>query len=115
MRDIYAVGLPSILMQSISSILNGVMNQILISFNETAVAVYGIYFKVQSFIYMPVFGLTHGVMPIMGYNFGAAKRKRLLSALFWGSVIATLIMVVGVVILPVSRRWFWRSSMRPII
>ncbi len=97
-RDIYAVGLPSILMQSISSILNGVMNQILISFNETAVAVYGIYFKVQSFIYMPVFGLTHGVMPIMGYNFGAAKRKRLLSALFWGSVIATLIMVVGVVI-----------------
>lgn len=97
-RDIYAVSLPSILMQSISSILNGVMNQILISFNETAVAVYGIYFKVQSFIYMPVFGLTHGVMPIMGYNFGAAKRKRLLSALFWGSVIATLIMVVGVVI-----------------
>lgn len=97
-RDIYAVGLPSILMQSISSVLNGVMNQILISFNETAVAVYGIYFKVQSFIYMPVFGLTHGVMPIMGYNFGAAKRKRLLSALFWGSVIATLIMVVGVVI-----------------
>ena len=97
-RDIYAVGIPSILMQSISAILNGVMNQILISFNETAVAVYGIYFKVQSFIYMPVFGLTHGVMPIMGYNFGAAKRKRLLSALFWGSVIATLIMVVGVVI-----------------
>ena len=97
-RDIYAVGIPSILMQSISAILNGVMNQILISFNETAVAVYGIYFKVQSFIYMPVFGLTHGVMPIMGYNFGAAKRKRLLSALFWGCVIATLIMVVGVVI-----------------
>lgn len=97
-RDIYAVGLPSILMQSIGSVLNGVMNQILISFNETAVAVYGIYFKVQSFIYMPVFGLTHGVMPIMGYNFGAAKRKRLLSALFWGCVIATLIMVVGVVI-----------------
>lgn len=97
-RDIYAVGLPSILMQSIGSVLNGVMNQILISFNETAVAVYGIYFKVQSFIYMPVFGLTHGVMPIMGYNFGAAKRKRLLSALFWGSVIATLIMVVGVII-----------------
>jgi putative MATE family efflux protein len=97
-RDIYAVGLPSILMQSIGSVLNGVMNQILISFNETAVAVYGIYFKVQSFIYMPVFGLTHGVMPIMGYNFGAAKRKRLLSALFWGCVIATLIMVVGVII-----------------
>lgn len=97
-RDIYAVGAPSILMQSIGSILNAVMNQVLISFSETAVAVYGIYFKVQSFIYMPVFGLTQGVMPIMGYNFGAAKRKRVLSALFWGCVLAAGIMTCGVVL-----------------
>ena len=87
-RDIYAVGVPSIIMQSISSVLLVGLNAILIAFSEAAVSVLGVYYKLQSFVFMPVFGLTHGVMPIMGYNYGARKRDRLLSALKIGSVIA---------------------------
>lgn len=97
-RDIYAVGLPSMVMMSISSVLLTGMNFILIAFSETAVAVFGIYFKLQSFIFMPVFGLTQGIMPIMGYNYGAGNRKRLISALKIGSVIALIIMAIGTLI-----------------
>lgn len=97
-RDIYAVGVPSIIMQSISSVLLVGLNAILIAFSEAAVSVLGVYYKLQSFVFMPVFGLTHGVMPIMGYNYGARKRDRLLSALKIGSVIAFGIMVVGTIL-----------------
>ena len=101
-RDIYAVGIPSIIMQSISSVMTMGMNAILLGFdssvNTTAVAFFGIYFKVQSFVFMPVFGLTHGVMPIMGYNYGARNKKRLTSALLIGGVIALCIMVVGLIL-----------------
>lgn len=97
-KNIYAVGLPSIIMQAISSVMTIGMNAILISFTETAVAVFGVYFKLQSFIFMPVFGLTHGVMPIMGYNFGARKKKRLLLALKLGCIIALCIMAIGTLI-----------------
>jgi putative MATE family efflux protein len=94
-KNIYVVGFPSIIMQAIGSVMVMGMNLILIAFNDTAVAVFGIYFKLQSFIFMPVFGLNQGVMPIMGYNFGARKRQRLLSALKIGSVIALCIMAFG--------------------
>lgn len=97
-RDIYAVGFPSMIMQSIGSVLITIMNLILGGFNDTAIAVYGVYFKLQSFVFMPVFGLTHGVMPIMGYNFGAGNRKRLLSTLKIGCVIALMILGIGMVI-----------------
>ncbi len=97
-KSIYAVGFPSIIMQSIGSVMNVAMNAILISFTETAVAVFGVYFKLQSFIFMPVFGLTHGVMPIMGYNFGARNKERLLSALKIGCIIALIIMAVGTIV-----------------
>ncbi len=97
-KSIYAVGFPSIIMQSIGSVMNVAMNAILISFTETAVAVFGVYYKLQSFIFMPVFGLTHGVMPIMGYNFGARNKARLMSALKIGGIIALIIMTVGTVI-----------------
>ena len=83
-KSIYAVGFPSIIMQSIGSVMNVAMNAILISFTETAVAVFGVYYKLQSFIFMPVFGLTHGVM--------------LMSALKIGGIIALIIMAVGTVI-----------------
>ncbi len=96
--DIYAVGLPSIIMQSIGSVMTTALNSILIAFSQSAVSVFGIYFKLQSFIFMPVFGLTHGVMPIMGYNFGARNRKRLMSALKIGSSIAFVIMIAGTLI-----------------
>lgn len=94
-KDIYAVGFPSILMQSIGSIMVVGMNSILIKFTNVAVAVFGIYFKLQSFVFMPVFGLTHGLMPIMGYNYGARNEKRVTDALKIGSVIALCIMAVG--------------------
>lgn len=94
-KDIYAVGLPSIIMQAIGSVMVMGMNAILIRFTETAVALFGVYFKLQSFVFMPVFGLTHGVMPIMGYNFGARKKERLLSALKIGCMIALVIMAIG--------------------
>lgn len=94
-RNIYAVGFPAIIMQSIGSVMVMGMNAILIAFTETAVAFFGVYFKLQSFVFMPVFGLTQGVMPIMGYNYGARKKARLMSALKIGSVIALVIMACG--------------------
>lgn len=97
-KDIYIVGVPSIVMQAIGSVLTTALNWILIGFSEAAVSVFGIYFKLQSFIFMPVFGLTHGVMPIMGYSFGARNKKRLLSALKYGCIIAVIIMAVGMLI-----------------
>ena len=70
------MGVPSIIMQSIGSVMTFDMNQILISFTEAATAVFGAYFKLQSFIFMPVFGLNNGMVPIIAYNFGAARMDR---------------------------------------
>ena len=97
-KDIYTVGAPSILMQSIGSVLNIGLNAILAGFSEAAVSVLGVYYKLQSFVFMPVFGLNQGVMPIMGYNYGARNRKRVLDALKWGCIIAVCIMAVGCVL-----------------
>lgn len=94
-KDIYAVGVPSIIMQSIGSVMIMGVNNILMTFSEVAVAIFGVYFKLQSFIFMPVFGLTQGVMPIMGYNYGAKNKKRLMSALKIGASIALVIMACG--------------------
>lgn len=97
-KDIYAVGAPSILMQSIGSVMQFGMNLILGSLTETAVAVMGVYGRLQSFVFMPVFGMNQGVMPIMGYNFGARNRKRLMETYKKGFLIALGIMSVGLVI-----------------
>ncbi len=97
-KDIYTVGAPSILMQSIGSVLNIGLNAILAGFSEAAVSVLGVYYKLQSFVFMPVFGLNQGVMPIMGYNYGARNRRRVLDALKWGCIIAVCIMAVGCVL-----------------
>ncbi len=94
-KNIYAVGFPSIIMQSISSVMIFFMNGILIAFSNSAVSVLGVYYKLQSFVFMPVFGLTHGVMPIIGFNYGAKKKKRMLSALKYGCLIAFVIMLAG--------------------
>lgn len=96
--DIYRVGLPSIVMQSIGSFMIFGLNLILTTFSLTAVNVLGVYYKLQSFIFMPVFGLTHGVMPIMGYNYGAKNKDRLLKALKYSLFIALGIMAFGLVI-----------------
>ncbi len=78
---VYAVGIPSIIMQSIGSIMTYCMNRILIGFTSTATAVFGVYFKLQSFFFMPVFGLNNGLVPIIAYNFGAGKRSRMIKAI----------------------------------
>jgi putative MATE family efflux protein len=96
--DIYKVGLPSIMMQSIMSALSAGLNAILIGFSEAAVAVLGAYHKLNSFIFMPVFGLMQGVMPIMGYNYGARNKKRLTDALKIGCTIASVILAAGTLI-----------------
>ena len=98
LKDIYRVGFPSIIMQAIMSVLVASLNAILITFSKTAVAFLGIYYKLQSFVFMPVFGLTQGAMPIMGYNFGARNKKRLMETLKLTCIIATAIMIVGTLI-----------------
>lgn len=95
---IYSVGIPSIVMQSIGSVLVMGLNAILITFSEIAVSVLGVYYKLQSFVFMPVFGLNQGLMPIMGFNYGAGNKKRLLDALKIGVLIAATILLVGMLL-----------------
>lgn len=94
-RGIYAVGLPSIVMQSISSVMVFGMNRILISFTETAVSVFGVYFKLQSFVFMPVFGVTNALIPIVGYNYGARRRQRITGAVRLAVIMCVSIMALG--------------------
>ena len=98
-RQIYSVGIPTIVLNSISSVMTFGMNLILISFSSTAVAVFNVYFKLQSFVFMPVFGLNNGLVPIVSYNYGARKKKRLIDAVRFGSLLAVGIMLVGLAII----------------
>ena len=93
--NIYSIGLPSIIMMAIGSVMNAALNHILLGFSDTADTVFGAYYKIQSFFFMPVFGLNGSVVPIIGYNFGAGKRKRLLDAVKLGVVYAEFFMVLG--------------------
>lgn len=93
--NIYAVGLPSIIMQAIGSVMNTGMNQILLGFSDTADAVFGAYYKLQSFFFMPVFGLNGSIVPIVAYNFGAGKRSRLIKATKLGILYAAILMILG--------------------
>lgn len=96
--EIFKVGLPSIIMQSISSLLVHMLNKILVTFGTTPVSVLGIYFKLQSFVFMPVFGMNNGMVSIVGYNFGAKKPKRIERTLKLCLVIAGCIMLTGTVL-----------------
>ncbi len=93
--EIYRIGVPSIIMQAIGSAMNYIMNKILIGFTSTAVAVFGVYFKMQSFIFMPVFGLNNGMIPIIAYNYGARHRDRMMKTWKLSWLYATAIMVLG--------------------
>lgn len=95
-KNIYAVGFPSVIMQSIGSIMIVGLNGILAS-SEASVTVLGVYYKLQSFVFMPCFGLNQGVMPIIGYNYGARNRKRVYSALKRGIIIGVIIMTLGTI------------------
>ena len=94
-RRIYSVGIPSIIMASIGSVMTFGLNKILIGFTTTATAVLGVYFKLQSFVFMPVFGMNNGLVPIVAYNFGARKPERMVKAVKLGAIYATAIMAAG--------------------
>lgn len=96
--NIYKIGVPSIIMQSIGSVTVFGMNKILLMFSSTAAAVFGVYFKLQSFVFMPVFGLTNGMIPIVAYNFGAKNQKRILQTIKLSSYIAVSIMLIGLIV-----------------
>ena len=96
--NIYKIGVPSIIMQSIGSLTTFGMNNILLMFSSTAATVFGVYFKLQSFVFMPVFGLTNGMIPIVAYNYGAQNKKRIYQTIKLSAIIAVSIMLIGVVI-----------------
>lgn len=97
LKEILAVGIPSIIMQAISSVMTFGMNKILFRFSPTAVAVFGAYFKLQSFVFMPVFGLNNGMVPIIAYNYGAGKRDRLIKTIKLSIAYAVGIMLAGLI------------------
>lgn len=96
--NIYKVGVPSIIMQAIGSVMTYGMNKILITFSSTATAVFGVYFKLQSFFFMPVFGLNNGLIPIVAFNYGAGKRSRVIRAIKCSLVYAFTLLLVGFIV-----------------
>ena len=112
-QRIYAVGIPSILMMSIGSVMTYLMNLILISFSTTAAAVFGVYFKLQSFFFMPVFGLNNGLIPVLAYNYGARNKSRIDEALTFSVMVAFGIMVFGTIVMnlfPAQLLGFFNAS-----
>ena len=97
-KQIYGIGIPSIIMASIGSVMNYGMNRILLGFTSTAAAVFGVYFKLQSFIFMPVFGLNNGMIPVISYNYGAGNRERVVKAVKTSAVMAVGIMLMGLLV-----------------
>ena len=95
---IYGIGFPSILMVAVGSLMNFCMNKILLGFTSTAAAVFGVYYKLQSFIFMPVFGLNNGMVPIVAYNYGAGKRERITGTVKLGILYAMGMMLIGLVL-----------------
>ncbi len=94
-KQIYSVAVPAILMQSIGSVMTFLMNKILLGFTSTAAAVFGVYFKLQSFIFMPVFGLNNGMVPIVSYNYGAQRMDRVRKTVRLTIATAICIMCAG--------------------
>ena len=94
-KAIYAVGFPSILMMSIGSVMTFGMNKILLMFSSTAAAVFGVYFKLQSFFFMPVFGMNNGLVPIIAFNYGARRKDRIVEAIRLGCIAACAMLFAG--------------------
>ncbi|MBP3569744.1 MAG: MATE family efflux transporter [Lachnospiraceae bacterium] len=100
-KKIYSVGIPSIIMGSIGSVMTYGMNLILMGFSSTAAAVFGVYFKLQSFFFMPVFGLNNGMVPIIAYNYGARKKERIMKTFKLAVMYAVGIMTVGFLVMQI--------------
>ena len=99
--EIYAIGLPSVIMIAIGSVMTFLMNKILITYHaahETAATAFGVYFKLNSFIFMPIFGMNNGVIPIVAYNYGAQNRRRMMATIKRSALYACCIMVFGTVL-----------------
>ena len=103
--EVYKIGFPSILMQAIGSLLVFCLNQILLTFSTVATAVYGAYFKLQSFIFMPIFGLNNGMVPIISYNYGARRPDRVKKTIRLAAITAMSIMTVGLLLFELRPRW----------
>lgn len=96
--DIYKVGIPAILLNSITSVITYFINLILGAFSTTAIAVYGVYFKLNSLIFMPVFGLNNGIIPIIAYNYGAKHHRRITNTIKTALFMAFFIMLIGAIV-----------------
>ena len=97
--EIYKIGVPSIIMVAIGSVMTYSLNKILLTFTKTAAAVFGVYFKLQSFVFMPVFGMNNGIIPIIAFNYGAGNRRRMTKTVRFSMVLACSIMAVGTVLM----------------
>lgn len=97
-KRIYAIGVPSILMASIGSVMTFALNKILMAFTSTATAVFGVYFKLQSFVFMPVFGLNNGMVPILAYNYGAKQKERIHKTIRLSAIYAVSMMLIGLAV-----------------
>ena len=105
LKEICVIGGPTTLMQAIGSIMSFCMNKILMVFSSTAAAVFGAYFKVQSFVFMPVFGLNNGMVPIVAYNYGAQKRSRIIKTIKCSVLIAEFITILGFTVFQLFPEW----------
>ena len=94
-KEMLTIGIPAVLMQAIGSVMTFSMNKILIAFNTEAMNVFGLYFKLQSFVFMPIFGLTNGMVPIISYNYGAKKKQRVYATIRLAVVTAVIYMLLG--------------------
>ena len=115
---LYKIGVPSIIMQSIGSVMVYIMNRVLMGFSSTAVAVFGVYFKLQSFIFMPVFGLNNGMVPIVAYNYGAGNRDRIMKTWKHAWFYSFLIMLIGTLLfelIPAQLLGFFDASEQMLI
>ncbi len=107
-RTILSVGVPSIIMGSIGSVMTYCVNRILDGFSSTAVAVFGVYFKLQSFFFMPVFGLNNAMVPLIAYNYGARRPARMKQTIRWAVIYACSIMAVGLLLMQLMPDVFLR-------
>lgn len=107
-RTILSVGIPSIIMGSIGSVMTYCVNRILDGFSSTAVAVFGVYFKLQSFFFMPVFGLNNAMVPLIAYNYGARRPARMKQTIRWAIIYACSIMAVGLLLMQLMPDVFLR-------
>ena len=107
--DIYKIGVPSIIMVAIGSVMTYSLNKILLTFTKTAAAVFGVYFKLQSFVFMPVFVMNNGIIPIIAYNYGAGNRRRMTKTVRFSMVLACSIMAVGTALM-----WLFPETMLKI-